>query len=792
MEGRQSREEIARERETLRSRLSELERELLESREALQAAAEARARYEALLDRSLLCVYIHDLQGRFLEANRAALDLLGYRPEDIPSLNIVSLVDETDLPLALDAFQTLLREGAQHRPSRYRLRARDGTRVWVEAETCLLNRPGAPPRILGIARDITPQKESEAGLPESERRGRDLLELLPETVFEVDLEGNLLFANRAAYRIFGYTEEDIRSGVKGRDMFAPEDRERAERNRARRLHGEAFWGEEYTAVRKDGTRFPVAVYSNPVFRDGAPAGLRGIIVDITRRKQTEEALRRSEEKYRFLVENANDAVFVLQDNCMKFHNRRAEEVTGYASEELRQIPFIEHVHPEDREMVLDRHLRRLGGESFPSTYPFRVGNKRQDTLWVEINAVLIPWEERPAVLCIIRDITEVKNLEDQLQQARRMEAVGRLAGGIAHDFNNMMTVVTGYSEILLQRLSPEDPAYRSVREIKRAGDHAAQLTRQILAFSRRQMLQPRVMDLNRIVRGMDPMLRRVIGENLELHVALAPGLGCVKADPAQMEQVIVNLVINARDAMPQGGRLSIQTADVDLPGNTALAKGEVPGGTYVMLSVTDTGAGMDEETVNRAFEPFFTTKRMDQGTGLGLSTVYGIVKQSDGHVTVESAPGKGSVFRVYLPRVQEAPEPDVLLAMEPAAPVDAGKTVLVVEDEDSVRDLVRKILSRNGYQVLEAADGEEALTASERHGREIDLLVTDVMMPRMSGPELFQRLSRARPSMRVLYISGYADLPEIPGEAETVSTIFLEKPFTPEDLLRKVRDLTSP
>jgi two-component system, cell cycle sensor histidine kinase and response regulator CckA len=413
----------------------------------------------------------------------------------------------------------------------------------------------------------------------------------------------------------------------------------------------------------------------------------------------------------------------------------------------------------------------------------RSGKVRQ----VELSAERIQLQATPCLLAITRDVTELRSLQQQLRQAQKMEAIGRLAGGVAHDFNNLLSVITGYGEMVRQRLAAQDPLQAKVEQILKAADRAAALTRQLLAFSRQQVLQPKILDLNVVVSDMDKMLRPLIGEDVELVMVLDPDLGSVRADPGQLAQIVMNLAVNARDAMPRGGRLTIETSNADLDPAYAAVHPPARAGRYVMLTIGDTGSGIDAETQSHIFEPFFTTKPVGQGTGLGLSTVYGIVKQSDGCIWVYSELGVGTTFKIYLPRL-EAPGTEV--SEERSAPARRGsETVLLVEDEETLRGLLRETLEGNGYAVLAARDGAEALQVADEHAGPIHLIVTDLVMPGMTGRRVAETIALARPEMKVLCISGYSQEAVARLGVLGRSSGFLGKPFTPEGLLRRVRQL---
>jgi PAS domain S-box-containing protein len=522
--------------------------------------------------------------------------------------------------------------------------------------------------------------------------------------------------------------------------------------------------------------------------------------DLQRAKQgAEEALRevegakgalaRSEAKFRSLIQNSSDIVMVVDGRgTVVYASPSAGTVLDRAPESLLGAALLDFVHPEDASAVraeLDPAAR--GRPATPARFRFR----HHDGSWRTVEAVAANLLDDTAVAGIVlnaRDLTEQKALEDQLRQAQKMEAVGRLAGGIAHDFNNLLSVILGQAELMLSKAGTADTWRRRLEQLRHAAQSGAALTRQLLAFSRRQVLEPKVLDLNQVVRGTEDLLRRVIGEDVELVATLAPDLGSVRADPGQIEQVLMNLAVNARDAMPQGGRLTIETANVDLDeAFVRQHRGAAPG-PHVVLSVSDTGCGMDAETLAHVFEPFFTTKPEGKGTGLGLSTVYGIIEQSGGSIRVSSEAGRGTSFRCYLPRVEAAPAaPQGAVAPLEHAP--AHETVLLVEDEASLRELAREVLEAGGYTVLEAANGAEALALAERHNGDIHLLVTDVVMPRLGGRAVAERLASLRPRLRVLYLSGYTDDAVLQQGVVAEDVAFLQKPFTPDNLLGRVRQV---
>ncbi|MDQ3746378.1 MAG: PAS domain S-box protein, partial [Acidobacteriota bacterium] len=632
------------------------------------------------------------------------------------------------------------------------------------------------------------RKRAEEGRRHSEEKYRAIFDNASMGIFQSAPDGTLLTANSALARLLGYdsTEELLLRNLAEDVYYRKEDREELI---ARYEPDGAAADLELLWKRRDGS--PVWVHLN--FRavkdeGGRTLHFEGFVHDVTERRRAEEALRESEGRYKGLIDSAFDGVVIHRDGVIRDANRAYAEMFGYGVEEFVGLDILELTPPEQRDLVLSKF--KDAGRTYEAQ-----GLKKDGTrIDIEVSPTECVYEGWPARMAAVRDITERKQTEEalrkseeQLRQSQKLEAVGQLAGGVAHDFNNLLTVITGYSDILLRRFGQGDPARPKVEEIKKAAGRAASLTRQLLAFSRRQTLQPKVLDLNVLVADVSKMLRRLIGEDVEMVLALGTKAGLVKADPGQIEQVLMNLAVNARDAMPRGGKLTVETKSVYLDEGYARHHIAVNPGPYVMLAVSDTGTGMDAETQARAFEPFFTTKEVGKGTGLGLSTVYGIVKQSGGYVWVYSEVGHGTTFKIYLPTVGE-----VAGAEEPAALPDVpggSETVLLVEDEEMVRDLSREILEEGGYTVIVARDGLEGLRVCREFEGRIDLVITDVVMPQAGGRELAEKAAALRPNAKVLYMSGYTEDAVVRHGVLEEEMPFIQKPFTPDALTRKVREV---
>jgi two-component system cell cycle sensor histidine kinase/response regulator CckA len=498
----------------------------------------------------------------------------------------------------------------------------------------------------------------------------------------------------------------------------------------------------------------------------------------TERARALEALERREEHYRSLIENSLDLISILNlDGTIRYASPSHERILGYGLEELVGQNALSFTHADDLENVKAAFARADGSASVQSRF------RHKDGSWRVLESFGRNLSHLAGVNGLVvnsRDVTDRMRLEEQLHHSQRLEAVGRLAGGVAHDFNNLLMIITGYSQILLDTMHAGDPARGDLEQVVKAAERATDLTRQLLAFSRRQMVKPAMLNLNALVQDMDRMLRRVMGEDVELVTILAPGLKTIQADPGQLEQVILNVAVNARDAMPNGGRLTLETANVQVTEELEWTQMALPPGHYVTLSISDTGFGMDAQILSRVFEPFFTTK--EDGTGLGLSTSYGIIKQSGGEIRADSKLGDGTSFSIYLPTVEQPPD-ELEVALE--SPLLRGtETILLVEDEEGVRRVLETMLKRHGYQVLSSSSSADALALGARHTGEIHLLITDVVMPGMSGRRMAEHMLTQRPEMRVLFVSGYGE----PLEAQT-NTAFLQKPFKTEDLALKIREV---
>jgi PAS domain S-box-containing protein len=625
---------------------------------------------------------------------------------------------------------------------------------------------------------------------ESSELFRVLAETASDAIISIDQDSIILFANPAAERIFGYPIPEILGQQVA--LLMPECLRHLDKT-AVRAYGNTSekhipWTRlQLTGLHKSGAEIPLEISFGEHVRDGKHI-FTGILRDLSERSRIEQELRHSQEKYAKMIHSSPDAITLrsLPDRRYIEVSEGFTRLTGYTAEEvIGKTPSEVGIWSDDSPHTEILQNLQREGEIREVEFGFRT--KSGEHRYATVSAVRLTLGTNDYMLSTSRDITERRSLERQLLQSQKMEAIGRLAGGVAHDFNNLLGVILGQTELLHAESENNPSVHRRAEAIEQAGRRAAELTKQLLAFSRQEFIEPRVIDANAIVLDIEKLLKRLVGEDVELTIRLQPNAGNIKIDPSQLEQVLMNLAVNARDAMPGGGKLILETACVELDDAYARQHLGAKAGDFLMLAVSDTGTGMDSQTMTRIFEPFFTTKMEGQGTGLGLSTVYGIVKQNNGYIMTYSEVGHGTTFRIYFPRVRETPElRDKKSQQEGFA--KGSETILIVEDEEALRELARELLEANGYKVIEAERGENALRLVEGSQTPIDLLLTDVVMPGMGGKQLAKRLLELRPSLHVLYMSGYTDdvinnrgvLPE--------NTLLLPKPFTRAVLLRKVRE----
>jgi two-component system cell cycle sensor histidine kinase/response regulator CckA len=641
------------------------------------------------------------------------------------------------------------------------------------------------------------RRRAEKAMRAAQERLGHVLASSPAVLYTLKVAGDRLlpaWVSQNMERLSGYAASEVSGPDWWSERIHPDDRERVLAENATLLT-RGYVAREYRFRHKRGD-YRWVHNENVLIRNaaGEPVEVVGSWSDVTALKQTELKLEASEEQYRLLFDRNPQPMWVYDDETRHFLavNDAAVAHYGYSRDEFLAMT-LRDIRPPEEVPILDEFAaaRRQSrpGAAFRSDRVWKHRKKDGTLMDVKIAVSPIPFTGRAASLVLATDVTEEKRLEAQLRQSQKMESVGRLAGGVAHDFNNLLGVITGYGELLQREIGPGHPAFGRVTEIRKAAERAAGLTRQLLAFSRKQVLEPKVLDLNVVVSETEKMLRRLIGEDIQLITVFDEALGLVKADPGQIEQVIVNLVVNARDAMPEGGKLIVETANVDLDESYTRSRPDAVAGRHVMVAVSDTGHGMDAQVLSHLFEPFFTTKGPGKGTGLGLATVHGIVRQSGGHVSAYSEIGRGTTFKVYLPRRDE-PQEAASEAVETSAPASLGsETILLVEDEPSLRVMISEILEAAGYEVLEGPTPEEALAAAGAHGGPIALMLTDVILPRMSGVQVAEALRSSRPETRVLFMSGYTDDAIGHHGILQAGTQFLQKPFTTESLLHKVRDI---
>lgn len=759
-------------------------RSLVRARRAERDLQASEARLRLALEAAGMSTWDWDLVANRLVWSHGYEQLFGLAPGTLveSSETLEERLHPEDRE-GLDRAVTAAREGRQLLAHEFRVVWSDGSVHWLAGRGGFTyDEQGCPVRMLGVLMDVTERKRVE----EDRRRQAQILDQIHDAVVCTDLHGVVTSWNRGAERLHGYRADEMIGQPVSRLYLEHERTTRfAEVVEAMRTCGE--FETEVQLQRKDGSVVD-AHLSLSLIRDerGNPIGTVGYGLDLTDRRRTEEAVRH----LAAIVESSEEAIIGQRlDGIVTSWNPGAERTYGYTAEEMVGRTMHRLAPPDRLDEMLALFEQVVQGKRVTQYETIRL-HKEGTPIHVSltISPIYNTSDTIIGVSTIARDISERKKLEEKLRHSQKMEAVGHLAGGVAHDFNNLLTVITGYSELMLSFLPADDPTQQFVLEIRKAGERAAQLTRQLLAFSRKQILQPVVLDLNAVVTELEKMLNRLIGEDIHLVTALDPMLGHVKADPGQVEQALMNLVVNARDSMPLGGRLTLETRNVELDENYARMRVDVRPGRYVLLAVSDSGCGMTDEVKARVFEPFFTTKEPGKGTGLGLPMVHGFVKQSGGHVEIYSEVNRGTTVKIYLPRFDALGQPTPSGTTEYRMPRGA-ETVLLAEDEDGVRGLTRLILETNGYTVLTAGDGSEALQIAREYPGSIHLLITDVVMPQMSGRQLADQMMKSHPGIKVLFVSGYTTEAVIRHGVLESGTAFLQKPYTPVTLARKVREV---
>jgi PAS domain S-box-containing protein len=742
---------------------------------------ESESRVRLFIEHAPAALAMFDCEMRYLQASRRWRIDYGLGDRDLDGVSHYEIFPE--IPARWKDIHRRALAGEVLGEEHDRFERADGSVQWIRWEA----RPwrdseGMIGGIVIFADDVTERKQAA----DVRERLAAVVDSSEDAIIAKRLDGTINAWNSGAEKVFGYSHAEAIG--KPIQMLLPPERAREEADILARIRrGESVEHFETVRIRKDGTRIDVSVTISPI-RDitGAIVGASKVARDITDRKRAEEALFKSEERFSKAFRNNPLAITIsteaegryldVNDAFLNMLGYQRKDVIGSTAKELRFWS-----EPLDREEML-RHLKEEEKVAKHHTkYRTAKGEIRESEVWAE----LIELDGQRCILGITRDVTEMKKLEAQFRQAQKMEAVGRLAGGVAHDFNNVLGIVMGYSDIALGEIPTDTPVKKYLSEIKKASQRAALITRQLLAFSRQQVVFPKILDLNDVVRNVTTMFLRLVGEDIEIEFRPGTAIGSIKADPGQIEQILMNLVVNARDAMPTGGKITIETGTSELDEHYTSRHAGAHEGKHVVLKVSDTGSGMDETTRSQIFEPFFTTKAPGKGTGLGLSTVYGIVKQSDGYISVYSEPGKGTTFKIYFPMLREKAE-ELGSHREEAEPPRGSETILVVEDDKILRGLAVKLLQEGGYHVIEAEDAENALKILSSTGVEVDLLLTDIVMPGKTGVELLAEAKRIRQNLRAVFMSGYAgDLVTQHGVLVQEHS-FLEKPFTKRALLTKV------
>jgi PAS domain S-box-containing protein len=758
--------------------------------DAEKFSTESELRFKMLMEYSPLPITIIDNNDVVTYVNKKFTKVLGYKLKDLPTVAAwwqLAYPDALYRQAMIKRWEKYLSKSRdafiEFKPSEYNIRCKNGTELIIEMH-------GAPigDQNIIIFNDITEHKNIENSLKRNEAKFRKLANLLPEIVFETDTEGTLTFVNQVAIQSIGFTAQDIRDGVNLISLVPLEQRALAADNMMRSMNGEDLGGTEYRVLRRDGSSFPVMVHSGAIIQDGKPAGIRGIASDITERKQVEEALKSSEARYRVIAETAADLIISInEEGIITYTNIALKSIFGYMPEEVmgKSLSILMPAGEHESHMHGIKDFLLTGKTSFNWRGVERSGlHKDGHEVPLEISFDVIQQDNKYNFIGIVRDVTERKKLEEQLLHSQKMEGLGTLTGGVAHEFNNIMTAIIGFGELLGDGIKKSDDKRMYVDMITSSALRATKLTQSMLAYSRKQPLDLKAEDLNGIVTSVSGFLSSLIPANIELHIKPAQKPLPVYIDRAQIEQVLMNLSTNALDAMKEKGKLTIATEPVKLQSNLLLNMAMVPKGEYAKISISDTGYGIDKAIQGSIFEPFFTTKDVGKGTGLGLSVVYGIIDKHNGYINLLSEAGKGATFTIYLPtsksKIQSYQEPSQ------EAPQGGTETILLAEDDPLVRNMIKQILEKSGYTVIEAKDGVAAIEVYKENAEEIKLLLLDMSMPNMGGKEAFSKISEISSAIKVIFMSGYIS-DDRAAEMTKEGHEFIPKPIDMASLKRKIR-----
>jgi PAS domain S-box-containing protein len=779
--------------EELEQKISNLEQECIDLKRKEKNYRDSHEKYKALFDLKLNCIYIHDFEGKFLDANDASLNLLGYAKKEIPSLNFAALIEEDQFHQAFDTLEEIKRTGSQRHFSEYKLQKKNGEHVWVETDGSLIYHEKYPYAILAVARDITDRRKAVEALRESEESYRILVEDMPALICRFTPDGTLSFVNKSYCQYFDRTRDELIN--ENFFQFIPEeDRENVKTHFESLTQEKPAISYEHQVLMPDGKIRWQRWTDRALFdEDAKPYQYQSVGMDITESKTAEYALRESEERFRKLAELMPETIFEMDlKGTLTFVNRKAFEHFGYTQEDLDGgLNAFEMVAPEDRDRAIENIRLIMKGESI-GLNEYTAIRKDSSTFPIMIHsAPIIRQEKLIGMRGFIIDLTERKKaeeerikLEAQFQQAQRLETIGTLAGGIAHDFNNLLMTIQGNTSLILFDVDASQPHYESLKNIEKQIERGAKLTKQLLGYARKGKYNVKAINLNQIIKESSETFART-RKQITVRRELSTDLNSIEADQGQIEQILYNLYVNAADAMPGGGKLVLKTCNVTHEDIKSEQYEPTPG-KYIRLTVTDTGTGMKNDVKERIFDPFFTTKETGRGTGLGLASVYGITKSHEGYIEVESTKGKGCTFNIYLPASTKKP-------LDPPAPaahiIEGSGTIMLVDDEELVLNIGGRVLEKLGYTVIEAPSGKEAVDLFYKNKESIDLVILDMIMPNMGGGEAYDRIKEINPRVKVLLSSGYS----IDGQATEIMKRgcdgFIQKPFKVDELSEKLKKI---